>query len=421
MVRSCCRCSLPRCQLPRARRRLRVPHRAQPAVTGSAVAAPAASPSGGGLLALDAARHVVWVTSPSGHRLLEIDTRTRRVLTVMVLAGSPRSITVDPVTHPVYVGLADGRLQVLAPNGRCTLALVSLPGPVTAVAVDPGHHRVYATTTSLTAGHAGALTAVDDRSEHRIRTVSAGRDPGSVAVDTARHTVWVLQRDTGRLTEFEGTLTASTRVLDGAPHTAALALAVDPTAAARVYLLTDTPTPPVLVTLSSAVTGVAEVQRIGGVPVVWRSTRSSTGCWSRTATGPSRCTAAACWPPSTSAGSPRRSPTTRPPARRTSSTPTPRLSAPSPSIRSAHWVGHWRRTLVPGAQVLEDPQSASSDRRRLLRWLADQLPDRDLDEAIDGAGPRSSRAGLARRGDHHRMVGVSGAARPGHPLVRAPR
>ena len=236
------------------------------AVTGASAAAPAASPSGGGLLALDTARHVVWVTSPGRHQLLEVDTRTRRVLTVTMLGGRPRSIAVDLGTHRVYVGLADGRLQVLAPNGRRTVALVSLPGPVTAVAVDPGRHRVYATTTSLTAGHVGALTAVDDRSEHRIRSVSAGRDPGSVAVDTARHSVWVLQQDTGRLTEFEGTLIASTRVLDGAAHTAAPALAVDP-AGGRLYLLIDTPRPPVLVTLSSAVTGVAEVQRTGGTPV----------------------------------------------------------------------------------------------------------------------------------------------------------
>ncbi len=239
---------------------------AAPAATGAVTRTPAASPSGGGLLALDTARHVLWVTSPGRQQLLGVDTRTRRVLTVTELGGRPRSIAADPGIHRVYVGLADGRLQVLAPNGRRTLALVSLPGPVTAVAVDPGRHRVYATTTSLTAGHVGALTAVDDRSEHRIRSVSAGKDPGSVAVDTARHTVWVLQQDTGRLTEFDGTLTASTRVLDGAVHTTAPALAVDPDGG-RVYLLTDTPRPPVLITLSSAVAGVAEVQRTGGIPV----------------------------------------------------------------------------------------------------------------------------------------------------------
>ena len=198
-----------------------------------------------------AAGGLVYVANNGGTTVSIIDTASNAVTGSIAVGSGPGEVVVDGVR--AYVGnFNDGTVSVVDTTTRSTVATLS-PGGL-GVAVDPVLHRLYATS-------GARLTVFDTDTLQAVATLNAPATGGwwAVAVDVARHRVYLGDLGGGGITVVDGTSNTSVALITtGKPIR--FALAVDPSAG-RLVAASDTAAATLWIvdTATAAVVGTATV------------------------------------------------------------------------------------------------------------------------------------------------------------------
>lgn len=173
---------------------------------------------------------LVYVANSGGSSVAVIDTASDAVVGSIAVGGGPGEIVVDG--GRAYVGnFNDATVSVVDTATRMTVATLS-PGGL-GVAVDPGLHRLYATS-------GARLTVFDTDTLQPVATLTAPAAGGwwAVAVDGATHRVYLADLGGTGIAVVDGTSnTIVATIVIGSPIR--FALAVDP-AARRLVAAGDT-------------------------------------------------------------------------------------------------------------------------------------------------------------------------------------
>lgn len=145
-------------------------------------------------IAVDSGLHRAYVTK-SDHSLDIIDTRTLAHLDTIELdkklfAIRPQSITIDPVTHLVYL-IGQGPAEVLvvidpATNTVTAQVPTAEDNDHSAVVVDSVRHIVY-----VSNSYYRTVVAIDTRNHAVLATIPVGGRPSAMAVDPGTQHLWV--------------------------------------------------------------------------------------------------------------------------------------------------------------------------------------------------------------------------------------
>jgi len=194
---------------------------------------------------------LVYVTNNGGSTVSIIDTASNAVTGSITVGNGPGEIAV--AAGRAYVGnFNDGTVSVVDTSTRSTVATLS-PGGL-GVALDPVLHRLYATS-------GARLTVFDTDTLLAVATLSAPATGGwwSVAVDSARHRVYLGDFGGGGITVVDGTSNTPVALIPtGKPIRFALAL--DPSAS-RLVAASDTSSATLWIvnTATDALAGTATV------------------------------------------------------------------------------------------------------------------------------------------------------------------
>ncbi len=150
-----------------------------------------AAGAGPSVVAVDATRNLVFVTSVRSNTIAVVDGSTRAVIATFARppGGKGVALAVDPAAGRLY-DLDSALDQVLVWDETSHALLTRWPAPPGphGIAVDPSAGRVYVTSAD---GGVGYFTSLDLSTGARVTSRQVGTDPRGVAVDPTTGQAWV--------------------------------------------------------------------------------------------------------------------------------------------------------------------------------------------------------------------------------------
>jgi YVTN family beta-propeller protein len=159
-------------------------------------------------VAVDSARQRFYLSMFASQEILAVDESSRRPLAVISVAGLPSCLAVNPATGHVYACVPNG-VAVLAGATDTVLGTVVLGRKPLAIAVDPVTNRVYVTAEAVWGIRShDSLTVLDGFADTVVREIPVGLDPLGVAVNPRTNRIYVANAASGTVTVLDGTVDA---------------------------------------------------------------------------------------------------------------------------------------------------------------------------------------------------------------------
>lgn len=159
-----------------------------------------------------AASPSVTATSPAGPAIHA--NTPRKVVATIPVGNKPQGIAVDPGTYTAYIGNgydyaqgdSGGSISIIDTRANTVTGTIELANYPSRIVVDTEAHLAYVTawapSVKVTPGTddsvplGGSVTVIDTRTNKVTATITVGRSPDGIAVDTSRRLVYVANRGT---------------------------------------------------------------------------------------------------------------------------------------------------------------------------------------------------------------------------------
>ncbi len=227
-------------------------------------------------IAVDPTAGMVWTTGNSSnnatHTVTFIAESTNAVHTVTVPAGSDLTgLTADPATGTVFVLDQAGDVFTISeahPTNTPVKLVTGSVGSANGIAVDHGTGTIWVVSAS-----GNSVFAFNESTGAQIgNAANVGNNPGSIAVDATKKTVWVSNSD-GTVSEFAEsspgtvhTITLGNVVADSVTVDSSTGIAWAGTEAGTVVGITEKTSPPSIIGILSLVTLTDPVDGLAADP-----------------------------------------------------------------------------------------------------------------------------------------------------------
>lgn len=148
---------------------------------------------------LDAGRHLLFIAHLGNSDVIVVDTKARRVVTVVPNVSEVHGVLAVPQLHTVYAS-ATGSNEVVAIDESSLKITARTSGGVypDGIAFDPNTKRLF-----VSDERGRTETVIDTRPNRRIATIELGGEVGNSQYDPATHHIFANVQTLGQLVEID--------------------------------------------------------------------------------------------------------------------------------------------------------------------------------------------------------------------------